>query len=376
MQTLLIVDDDEAVRLALPEALSCAGRAIIVCGDLESAQLVVERYAPACIVTDVRLTGPFRFEGLDLVTDVRTRIGEPRIVVMTGARTEGLEDEALARGAHAVLGKPFTSAELEAQLPPPESSEEAPATMHVPSLDDVIRSPRLGPVFQPIVDISAGVDTAKVHGYESLARYPEGLWSNPATLFEYATRKNRLMDLEMVCIRHTFEEGAALNGAARLFVNVHPVVISSESLGATLSKAAAASGIAPERVVLEITEQGSLGDYNLVERRCDELRERGFTLALDDVGMAHSHLAHIEQIRPAYLKVSQDFGTDFERHATHRKIVRNVLSLARDFDCRLILEGIESAATRDAAWELGIELCQGYFFARPAPVQAWSERAS
>jgi DNA-binding NtrC family response regulator len=42
MQTLLIVDDDESVRLALPEALSCAGRAIIVCGDPESAQLVVD----------------------------------------------------------------------------------------------------------------------------------------------------------------------------------------------------------------------------------------------------------------------------------------------------------------------------------------------
>jgi EAL domain-containing protein (putative c-di-GMP-specific phosphodiesterase class I) len=376
MQTLLIVDDDESVRLALPEALSCAGREIIVCSDLESAQLVVERYAPACIVTDVRLSGPFRFEGLDFVADVRKRMGEQRIVVMTGARTEGLQAEALARGAYAVLGKPFTSEELEAHLLPPQSSEEPPAIVHVPSLDDVISSPRLGPVFQPIVDISDGVDATKVHGYESLARYPEGLWSNPATLFEYATRKNRLMDLELVCIRHTFEHGIALNAAARLFVNVHPAVITSESLGPTLSTAAAASGIAPERVVLEITEQGSLGDYGVVARRCDELRGRGFTLALDDVGMAHSHLAHIEQIRPAYLKVSQDFGTDFERNATRSKIVRNVLSLARDFDCRLILEGIESAATRDAAQELGIELCQGYFFARPAPASVWIDGES
>ena len=88
------------------------GDEIIVCGDLESAQLVVERYSPACIVTDVRLSSPFRFEGLDLVADVRRRMGEQRIVVMTGARTEGLQDEALARGAYAVLRKPFTSAEL------------------------------------------------------------------------------------------------------------------------------------------------------------------------------------------------------------------------------------------------------------------------
>jgi EAL domain-containing protein (putative c-di-GMP-specific phosphodiesterase class I) len=283
---------------------------------------------------------------------------------MTGARAEGLEREALARGAHAVFSKPFELEELEAHLPIEPASGEPPSVVRIPSIDDVIESGLLVPNFQPIVDLST--DPHTVHGYESLARFHGPLLSVPDTLFEYAARKNRIVDLELACVRSTFVHGAPLTATAKLFINVHPLVIASERLAEALTTCAAMAGVAAERVVLEITEQGSLGDSAVVERQCGELRRLGFSFALDDVGMAYSHLTHIEQIRPAYLKVSQDFGTDFETEATRTKIVRNVLSLARDFGCELILEGIESAQTRDAARALEIRLGQGFFFARPA----------
>jgi EAL domain-containing protein (putative c-di-GMP-specific phosphodiesterase class I) len=112
-----------------------------------------------------------------------------------------------------------------------------------------------------------------------------------------------------------------------------------------------------------------------VARQCAALRARGFAFALDDVGIAYSHLSHIDAIAPKYLKVSQEFGGSFERDATRTKIVRNVLSLARDFDCQLVLEGVETASTRDAARDEGITLAQGYFFGRPAPIAAISVAA-
>src|SRR5438874_12346233 len=96
--------------------------------------------------------------------------------------------------------------------------------------------------------------------------------------------------------------------------------------------------VSAERIVLEITEQSAIGNAALVERRCSALRELGLSFALDDVGMAYSHLTHIERIRPSYLKVSQDFGTAFEGDRTRTKIVKDVLSLAHDFECELILE--------------------------------------
>jgi EAL domain-containing protein (putative c-di-GMP-specific phosphodiesterase class I) len=128
------------------------------------------------------------------------------------------------------------------------------------------------------------------------------------------------------------------------------------------------SNVPARQIVLEITEQQSLGAPAAVAGECAALRARGFSFALDDVGVAYSHLAHIDAIAPKYLKVSQEFGGSFEGDATKTKIVRNVLALAHDFDCRLVLEGIETEATRDAAREEGITLAQGYFFGRPAPV--------
>ena len=365
MQTILIVDDDRAIIEALASGFEQPGRELILCSDLESAQLVIERTPPECIITDVRLTGPFRFEGLDFITDIKRDAPGSRIIVMTGARAEGLEREAMQRGADAVLQKPFELEEIEAHLPIKSASGEPPSVVRVPSIDDVIESALLVPNFQPIVDFST-TDPHAAHGYESLARFCGTFFSAPDILFEYAARKGRVVDLELACIRSTFSHGAPLTAAAKLFMNVHPSVIAGERLAEALTTAAATAGVAAERVVLEITEQGSLGDSLVVERQCGELRRRGFSFALDDVGMAYSHLTHIEQIRPAYLKVSQDFGTDFETAPTRTKIVGNVLSLARDFGCELILEGIESAQTRDAARALGIRLGQGFFFARPA----------
>ncbi|MCU1347698.1 MAG: hypothetical protein JWO56_728 [Acidobacteria bacterium] len=364
MQTILIVDDDETLAAGLAAVLERPGRRIITCQDLESAQLVVEGEAPACVITDVRLSGPFRFEGLDFIRDARRHMPAGTIVVMTGVLAEGLEQEALARGANVVLEKPFGMDVLEALLPPVDDSGEEGGIIRVPPIGEVIHGTLLAPVFQPIVDIAWTPERA--YGFESLARFHGPFFTNPSLLFEYAARRGRLIDLELACMRHAFASAAPLPASARLFINVHPYAIASGNLTEMITTAAADSGIAPARVVLEITEQGSLGPSPVVEEQCGALRELGFSFALDDVGMAYSHLAHIEQIRPAYLKISQEFGTDFEVHPARTKIVKNILSLARDFGCDLILEGIESEATREAARGLGLHLCQGYFFARPA----------
>jgi EAL domain-containing protein (putative c-di-GMP-specific phosphodiesterase class I) len=366
LQRILIVDDDAVVTEGLADVLSRRGREIVTCSTIESAQLVVERMPMDCVITDVRLTGPFRNEGLDFIGDVKRHSPGATVSLITGAPSAQLTREAHRRGAAAVLAKPFELTRIEELVGDPSSDEE-PRLEVIPSIDDVVGSPFLMPFFQPVMELSgAGI----VHGFEALARFEtDSFLHMPEALFVYAARTGRIADLELACIRATFARCAPLAArGAKIFINIHPSLIGSRRLIATLDEMIATSNVPAAQIVLEITEQESLGEARGVARQCAALRSRGFTFALDDVGVAYSHLPHIDAISPKYLKVSQEFGGSFERDATKTKIVRNVLSLARDFDCQLVLEGVETASTRDAARDEGITLAQGYFFGRPMPI--------
>src|SRR5437868_1112374 len=148
MQTLLIVDDDPAVGLGLAVALEREGRRIIVCRDLESAQIVLGAEPVTDIVTDVKLSGPFRFEGLEFITEIMNVASSARVILMTGHISDELVAEAERRGADAVLGKPFGSEVLEPLLGNP-SGDGSPSLVIVPTMSEIIAGNDLRPRFQP-----------------------------------------------------------------------------------------------------------------------------------------------------------------------------------------------------------------------------------
>jgi EAL domain-containing protein (putative c-di-GMP-specific phosphodiesterase class I) len=139
-------------------------------------------------------------------------------------------------------------------------------------------------------------------------------------------------------------------------MNIHPeVFIDARKLRERLVRESERYGISLDRI-----------DDRSVFEEMEEIRKLGVRLALDDVGIAYSHLPFIDKIRPSFLKISQHFGTAFETDSTKMKIVANLQSLARDFDCDLILEGIEHASTAEMAASMNIKFGQGFFFGRPA----------
>ena len=231
------------------------------------------------------------------------------------------------------------------------------------------KATRLQTVFQPVVRL----DDLSVVGYEALARLrSDSPLRHPELLFRYAARKKRVGELEVACMERSFKEGTHLSTKAPLFLNMHPDVFASgPKFRDTLVARAGHAGIALDRLVLEITEQGSLTATASVLKAIAALREHGVRFAFDDIGVAYSHLPLMDAVRPSFLKVSQHFGTGFEKDPTRTKIVGNLLSLAEDFNCKLILEGVEDESTAIAASKLGIALAQGFLFARPAPASAF-----
>ena len=359
---LLIVDDEPVIGIGLAAALECDGRRIVVCRDLESAQIILENEPVTDILTDVKLSGSFRFEGLDFITEVIRVSPATRVILMTGHASDELVAEAERRGADAVLSKPFEINSLLPLLTAP-SGTTPPSLTIVPTLDEVIGSAQLRPAFQPIVSLADGT----AHGVESLARYRGGEpFVRPDLLFAYATRKHGVPALEAACIEATMRAVPSLPPSSLIFMNVHPAAL--EGLGAVIALESNAHrfGVDLSRVVLEITEQQEIKQTSALFETIDHLRTLGVRFAFDDVGVAYSHLPLIERIRPEYLKISQLFGTRFEADPTLTKIVRNLVALAAEFSCAIIIEGVEDASTADAAKDLGIAYGQGWLFGRPA----------
>ncbi|HVR42644.1 MAG TPA: EAL domain-containing protein [Thermoanaerobaculia bacterium] len=373
-QIVLILDDDEMVTEGLSLALARAGRTVITSNDLEGGELVVEWLHPSHVVSDVRLTGQFAYEGLDFIRFVKRQSPDTRIILMTGDAPDALQLEASERGAVGFLRKPFEVAELDSVLdmmaPYREGSSEWPEVMTIPLLDQVLESDFLSVDFQPIVRL----ESRDRLGYEALARYrSESPLRNPEILFKYAERKHRVADLEIACIRNSLRLSPALPGRLPLFLNTHPEVFAAGGRFVDGVVEAAEKGkIDYNRIVFEITEQASLASGRKALDTIAKLKGLGVRFAFDDVGIAYSHLPFMDEIRPSFLKISQHFGTGFEKDSTRTKIVRNVLALANDFGCELILEGIEEEATAAAAIDLGIKYGQGFFFARPAEASAFA----
>lgn len=369
-QLVVVLDDDRMITEGLAAGLERDGRTLVTCNDLESAQMIVERLKPSHVVSDVRLSGPFGFEGLDFIRFIRQCSPETRVVLMTGDAPDSLQLEASQRGAVGFLRKPFDVAELDAMIDLlscsvlTSSAAEVPV-IRMPLLDEIISDEALKAFFQPVVQLPDGREWI---GFEALARYQaNSLLRNPDVLFQYATRKGRLADLEMACFRHAIVACARLDNDLLLFLNIHPQVLSAgPQIRDLLLRECERFSLSPSRIILEITEQASLNAGPQLFENVETLRAAGVRFAFDDLGVAYSHLPLIDRLHPSFLKISQEFGTGFERDSTKLKIVINLQSLARDFGCELILEGVEDSATAEMAARMGIRYGQGFLFGRPA----------
>lgn len=259
MNPVLLVEDDPSLSLGLAQLLAQRGHDVIVCSDSESAESVLEGVNVGAVITDMRLSSPFRYEGLDLVRHARRLSPNARVIGMSGSGTDGLAEATALAGA-TFFAKPFELEALESALMPFRGS--VPGDMIVvPTLDRIIAEKTIVPLFQPIVGLAA----REVFGYEALARVRSGaILSNPDALFRYADRKNGALELNFACLERALVAGASLARNAVLFVNVDPRVFAAgPRLFDLIVPLMARLGIDATHIVLEITEQHAFPDDSI-----------------------------------------------------------------------------------------------------------------
>ena len=364
---VLILDGDRERATLAARAFAGPERLVLTGGDAVVGALVGRRLPLSSMLTEAQIAGRFTFDGLDAISDVRRAVASCRIVVTGERMPDEVAAEAIRRGAADILLRPFAESDVRARFGLSESPVNDGAILHIPTIDEFVVSDALLPAFQPIVDLADGGHRGV--GFESLARYrgKDLMFCDPGFMFEYARLCGRTAELDLACLRRTLRAARQLPAAGKIFINVHPrVVADGDRFAATLVDAARTNDIPLDRVVLEITEQEKLETTATTLPAIEELRAIGVQFALDDVGSSYAHLDLISRIRPAYLKIGHEFGTDFEKDPARRKIISNIQSLARDFECEVILEGVESEETSRAATDIGARYAQGFFYARPA----------
>lgn len=233
-------------------------------------------------------------------------------------------------------------------------------------LERIIDKELLEIVFQPIVDASGPC----IFGYEALVRGPaDSPLHSPLRLFEVATGTGKLVELDLLCRRLAIQRYAELALPGMLFLNVMPLTIIERDFeeGLTLGFIREA-GIPAEQVVIELTEHVPIHDYDLMRQAVDHYRDMGFQVALDDLGAGHSSLRHWSELRPDFVKLDRHFISGIDRDSAKREFLGSILGVARSLNCKLIAEGVETAAEHLCLWELdrGLSLLQGFYFARPS----------
>jgi len=135
-------------------------------------------------------------------------------------------------------------------------------------------------------------------------------------------------------------------------------------------------GLAPGDLELELTESVFAGDVEAICQRLEPLRERGVLVALDDFGTGYASLAALHRLPVDVMKIDRSFVIDLGRRASAEAVVRSVIVLAKALGKRVVAEGIETAAQREALLALGCDEGQGWLFAAPMPAEALGREAS
>src|SRR6202034_3805295 len=130
----------------------------------------------------------------------------------------------------------------------------------------------------------------------------------------------------------------------------------------------------PRLIILEITEGALVRDTQRARLVLTELKQLGVSLALDDFGTGYSSLAYLKRFPVDAVKIDQSFIADLPHNTSSRAIVSKTIEMAHLLDLIVVCEGIETEAQHHVITELGSDLAQGFYFARPMSVESLEDQ--
>lgn len=230
--------------------------------------------------------------------------------------------------------------------------------------------------YQPIVALADGRPAAA----EALLRWhhPELGLLMPDLFLPMLEESSMAEEIGAWTIREACRQAARWNadgGAGlRIGVNVTAAQFKSGRLVPVVEAALRATGLAPGRLCIEITEQSQLADTGQTRATLAALKDLGVLVAIDDFGTGYSSLGYISRLKPDELKVDKSLVTDVDTDAERAGVVVAALAMARSLRLLVVAEGVETEAEQAFLQAHGCDMAQGFLHARPIPApefEAW-----
>jgi len=226
--------------------------------------------------------------------------------------------------------------------------------------------------YQPVVDLAHG----QLRGFEALVRWrhpTRGLIA-PADFIPLAEETGIIVPIGEWVLGEACRQGVTWHElrpdlALTMAVNVSPRQFSGETFGHALWRVLGETGLPPDRLKLEVTEQALAEDVEVTASFLRSITSLGVRLALDDFGVGYSSLGRLHLLPLHALKLDRSFIEGLGRDPHAGAFVRLVIELGHELALRVTAEGIETEAQRRIVSDLGCELGQGYLFSRPLAVE-------
>lgn len=214
--------------------------------------------------------------------------------------------------------------------------------------------------FQPIVNIH----TREIFAQEALVR---GLNNEPASaVFEHVNETN-LYRFDQSCRVKAIQLAAELGMSSRLSINFMPNAVYRPELCIRTTLAAATESNFPiEQIIFEITEGEQVADHGHLREIVTHYQQQGFKVALDDFGAGYSGLNLLAELHADIIKLDMALIRNIHSDRKRQIIVRGILQVCRELGSQVIAEGVETQDELLQLKDMGIELFQGYYFARPS----------
>jgi diguanylate cyclase (GGDEF)-like protein len=229
--------------------------------------------------------------------------------------------------------------------------------------------------YQPKIDLATG----KMIGMEALVRWqhPKNGMIPPDQFISSAENTGLIKPLTSWVLAHALRQCSdrLLNGDGQhLAVNLSARSLHDLRLPSLVGDLLKETGVAPEKLMLEITESAFMVDLQRTVETLAVFHHMGIMVSIDDFGTGFSSLNYIKKLPVNEIKIDKSFVIDMNSNESDLSIVRSIIELGHNLGLKVVAEGVETKTIMDSLTALGCDSCQGYYISHPLPYEklmAW-----